>query len=257
MDIQPHDALPSTLIALVEQAQLHGREDPFGSPVLAVALAITRRIDAGDISMDQLEAVVRTLRDAAFADRAARIRAYVGGLDGAEAALTTVAERLARPDPEDSPIRFKEYRAAIERNRFAAVFTAHPTFSLPRPISAALAAAVCGTPAPSFDSHRPSKPTLQDEFEQVVDAITRGRDALDALTAALLRTAAGIWPDRWSRLVPRPVILTSWVGYDTDGRTDIGWWDTLRLRLVMKRLQLERVRAQADRAPSSTGWTRR
>ena len=28
--------------------------------------------------------------------------------------------------------------------------------------------------------------------------------------------------------MPAPVILTSWVGYDTDGRTDIGWWDTLR-----------------------------
>src|SRR4051794_11963369 len=44
--------------------------------------------------------------------------------------------------------------------------------------------------------------------------------------------------------MPRPIILASWVGYDTDGRTDIGWWDTLRLRLTMKRLQLERLAAQ-------------
>ena len=44
--------------------------------------------------------------------------------------------------------------------------------------------------------------------------------------------------------MPRPIILTSWVGYDTDGRTDIGWWDTLRLRLEMKRLQLLRLQSQ-------------
>lgn len=245
MDIQPTPPLAPALIALVDQARQRSHDDPFGSPVLSVALSITRRIDAGEIGMDELEQLVRTLRDAAFVDRAARINAYVGGLDGAEEALATVAAQLARPDPKDSPIRLNEYRAAIERTRFAAVFTAHPTFSLPPHISAALAAAACGIPAPSFPSHRPQRPTLADEFGQSVGAIQHGRDALDALSAALLRTAAGIWPDRWAELTPRPVILATWVGYDTDGRTDIGWWDTLRLRLVMKRLQLARVQRQA------------
>ena len=242
MDTQP--ALAPALIALVDTARQRSRDDPFGNPVLAVALAITRRMDAGEIGLDDLEQVVRTLRDTAFADRAARLRAYVGGLEDSEAALDTVAARLARPDPADSPIRLREYRAAIERTRFAAVFTAHPTFSLPPDISAALAAAACGEPAPAFVSHRPQRPTLQQEFDQAVAAITHGRDALDGLSAALLRTAKAIWPDQWTTLTPRPIILTSWVGYDTDGRTDIGWWDTLRLRLVMKRLQLARVRAQ-------------
>ncbi|OYV33978.1 MAG: phosphoenolpyruvate carboxylase, partial [Rhodospirillales bacterium 20-64-7] len=58
--------------------------------------------------------------------------------------------------------------------------------------------------------------------------------------------ARGTWPDRWNELTPKPVILSSWVGYDTDGRTDIGWWDTLRLRLEMKRLQLVRLHAQVS-----------
>ena len=49
-----------------------------------------------------------------------------------------------------------------------------------------------------------------------------GRDALDRLNAALLSVARDAWPGRWTSLVPRPVILSSWVGYDTDGRTDIG-----------------------------------
>jgi phosphoenolpyruvate carboxylase len=243
------DALAADLLALVERAREHSHQDPFGNPVLTVALLISRRIDSGEISEAALERVVRDLRDAAFADRAARIRAYVGGLDGSDAAFDAVAARIARPDPADSPVRLREFRAAIERTRFAAVFTAHPTFSLPPPVSAALAHAASGEAPPRFPSHRPQRPTLGEEFAQATAAITNGRDALDGLTAALLRTAAATWPDRWRRLVPRPVILASWVGYDTDGRTDIGWWDTLRLRLVMKRLQLARVRAQAGGGP--------
>src|ERR671920_1001709 len=92
--------------------------------------------------------------------------------------------------------------------------------------------------------HRPTAPTLGEEFRQAVAAIQRGRDALDGLAAALLTAAKGVWVDRWTTLVPCPVLLSSWVGYDTDGRTDIGWWDTLRLRLTMKRLQLERLHGQ-------------
>ena len=243
---QPEQAatLVQELLALVQEAREHSRDDPFSSPVLSVALQVVRRLDARLLTLDSLDAVVRTLRDRAFDARAARLRDYVGGLEGSAAALDAVAARLVRPDPADSPVPFRDFRGAVEHTRFAAVFTAHPTFSLPADISAALAAAASGQPAVRFASHRPSKPALAEEFDQAVAAIGRGRDAIDQLTAALLRAAAAVWPDRWRSLSPRPVILASWVGYDTDGRTDIGWWDTLRLRLVMKRLQLARTRSQ-------------
>ena len=236
------------LLSLVETARQHSSTDPFGNPVLAVALAITRQMDAGTLSLDALDAAVRALRDTAFDARAARLRDYVGGLDGSAAAMAAVAAHLVRPDPADSPVPFGTFRAAVERTRFAAVFTAHPTFSLPREQAAALARAAGGEAPPRFDSHRPSRPTLAEEFEQATAAIRHGRDAIDRLTTSLLHAAAQTWPDRWRSLAPRPVILASWVGYDTDGRTDIGWWDTLRLRLVMKRLQLGRVRDQVDDA---------
>ena len=96
--------------------------------------------------------------------------------------------------------------------------------------------------------------TLPEEFEQAGAAIAHGRDAIDQFNAALLTVARGAWPDRWTELNPRPVILSSWVGYDTDGRTDIGWWDTLRLRLEMKRRQLVRLHAQV-RPVRATGGT--
>ncbi|WP_158742036.1 phosphoenolpyruvate carboxylase [Acidisphaera sp. L21] len=246
------DPVVRDLLALVQEARHRSATDPFGSPVLSVAQAIIRQMDSGALSLDMLDAVVRQLRDEAFDARAIRIRGYLGGLEGSQAAMEAVAARLVRPDPADSPVPFRTFRAAVERTRFAAVFTAHPTFSLPRPQWAALAAAASGGEAARFESHRPSKPTLVEEFDQALVAIVHGRDAIDGLSRAILGAAQAAWPDRWRAVVPRPVILATWVGYDTDGRTDIGWWDTLRLRLVMKRHQLARVREQVGGGAAGT-----
>ncbi len=243
---------PTTdLLDLTERARAGARDDPFGNPVLAVALAINRRLDEGTMTEASVETLIRHLRDAAFADRAKRLAEYVGGVDIAEneAALASLAARLVRPDPDDSPVPFAEFRGRLERTRFAAVFTAHPTFALAPEVFAELAEAASGRPGTiCFVSHRPARPTLAEEFGAARLAITRARDALDRLNRALLTAGRLTWPDRWVELVPRAVVLASWVGYDTDGRTDIGWQDTLRLRLEMKRLQLERLLGQVGTA---------
>ena len=168
-----------------------------------------------------------------------------------QSVLSELAQRLLRPDPNDSPVRWAEYRALVERSRFAVVFTAHPTFALPPAVAHALVETASGRVTTVAGSHRPPPISLADEFAQATAAIANGRDAIDWFNAALLSVAHGAWPDRWTELDPRPVILSSWVGYDTDGRTDIGWWDTLRLRLEMKRRQLARLHAQVTRLPST------
>ncbi len=222
-------------------------EDPFGNPVLAISLLLSRRLDEGSLDIEDVGALVCRLRDDAFERRAASLARYVGlGPEPAwPSRLDRIAARLVRPDPDDSPVPLAQFRGAIQRTRFAAVFTAHPTFALATPVYAALAATASGTRTiPDLASQRPAVPGLDDEFELAAAAIERGRNAVDGLNRALLAEAARHWPQAWTGLAPRPVVLASWVGYDTDGRTDIGWWDSLRLRLRMKRLQLERLAAQ-------------
>ena len=245
--------LAQELLELTARTTARAEEDPFGNPVLLVALAISRRIEAGALDDAAIAALIEHLRDAAFTDRARRIADYVGGTDVAAhtAVLKDLAQRLLRPDPNDSPVRWAEYRALVERTRFAAVFTAHPTFALPTAVGHALAEAASGRVCPVPGSHRPPPITLGNEFAQATAAIAHGRDAIDQFNAALLSVARDAWPDRWTELDPRPVILASWVGYDTDGRTDIGWWDTLRLRLEMKRRQLARLHAQVTALPAT------
>jgi phosphoenolpyruvate carboxylase len=252
-------ALAQELLDLTARLGARATEDPFGNPVLSVSLAITRQLDGGDLTEADISSLIRYLRDAAFNDRAARIPAYLGGIDTAinDGILASLAHHLLRPDPNDSPVRWAEYQALTERTRFAAVFTAHPTFSLPLPVNEALAEAACGRPAPAFETHRPPPITLRSEFDQSVAAIANGRDAIDRFNAALISVARGAWADRWTELNPSPVILSTWVGYDTDGRTDIGWWDTIRLRLEMKRLQLARLRAQVSVLPSAAALAER
>jgi phosphoenolpyruvate carboxylase len=246
MNDAPDDPAASQIAELMlrlKEARAAAVADPFGDPVLSIALAISRRFDDGRLDDALAARMIAHLAHAAAEGRARRLADYVA-LGDAPAAMAMLAARLVRPDPDDSPVPFAAYREAVERPRFAAVFTAHPTFSMPRGTAAALARAAGGEPLPEGLPNRPAAPTLEEEFDQAAEAIARGRDALDELSRALLEAAKGIWGDRWLALQPRPVLLASWVGYDTDGRTDIGWWDTIRLRLQMKRLQLARLAAQ-------------
>jgi phosphoenolpyruvate carboxylase len=248
-DTEPDDLPALDLLTQMERARDRAHEDPFGNPVLAVALAIHRQMDEGELREPQISALIRDLRDAAFAGRARRLAAYVGygGPGAVHESYEALARRLIRPDPEDSPVKLAKFRAEVERTRFAAVFTAHPTFAHPPEVFAALAEAASNrAKLASFVTHRPTRPTLAEEFAAARAAILNGRDALDDLSRALLTEARETWPDKWAELLPRPVVLASWVGYDTDGRTDIGWWDTLRLRLVMKAGQLARLHAQVS-----------
>ncbi len=216
--------------------------DPFSDPVSSAALAVSRRLDDGRLDLAALTVVLRRLGAAAFRARARRLAAYVG--PPGETAFAALATRLVRPDPADSPVPFAAYRAAVEHPRYAAVFTAHPTFALPGPTAALLAEAAGGVGAVDPMRLRPGAVTLAEEFAAAATAIGHARDALDAFAASLLSAAQAAWPDRWASLAPAPVLVATWVGYDTDGRTDIGFADTLGFRLRMKALQLGRLSAQ-------------
>ena len=242
-------ALAAEIEAALATAREGAKEDPFGNPILWVALWLTRRMDRGEIDDAEALGVIRHLGREALAERAARLRNYVG-LDGDPGApLARVAALVAEACPEDTD-GFARFAATVQRTSFAAVFTAHPTFGMRRDLARRLAeAATAPDPAVDFEpdgdgglSFRPDTAiTLHDEFEQARYAVRHARDAIDSLNEALLREARERWPGSWQALAPRPVALGSWVGCDTDGRTDIGWWDTLRYRLESKRGQFSRI----------------
>ena len=231
------------LLGVVQRARARAADDPFGNPILSAALSISRRLDEGLLTEAALAAAIAALRDDAMADRAGRLGAYVGGTDAATS--RAALERLAAELVAHAGNRLQEARARLERPRYACVFTAHPTFAAAPAVYAAVAEIASGQDRPAtIASHRPAKPTLDQEFDAATVALQHGRDALDELCGILLDAAGERWPDGWLNLHPSPVMLASWVGLDTDGRTDIGWWDSLRYRLRMKRQGLARLNDQ-------------
>lgn len=248
--------LANALSAAVVQARSDAREDPFGNPVLRVTLWLTRRMDRGEVTLQDTAALIRQLGRATLADRAARVAAYVG-LERDESAAHAALAKGVADAASASAQPFETYAAALARVRFAAVFTAHPTFGMSRAVAQALAelASNAGEAAALTAADLSFRPdagiTLQDEFEQARFSVRHARDAIDRLNAAFLAEARARWPQRWRELKPRALQLASWVGCDTDGRTDIGWWDTLRYRLESKRGQFVRLLEQLPRVSAT------
>ena len=246
--------LATRLQRQIAAARDEARDDPFGNPILLAALTLTRRLDRGDAEPSDIAGAIRHLGREALLDRAERLRRYVGLDEAAPDPFLALATRLANAAGPDG---FGRFRDAVERPRFSAVFTAHPTFGMRRDLATLLAAMATAPQAdrPALLGDEPStfrpddRITLQDEFEQARHAVRHARDALDRLAGALLDVARERWPESWTTLAPRPVTLGSWVGCDTDGRTDIGWWDTTRYRLESKRSAFGRILARLPDEP--------
>ncbi len=228
-----------TLGNLIERLQaLHERttETPLFNPVFQLSLDISRLIESGELTLAQCDAIIAELECDALKSRAERLRCLV-----APVSPSANAEAIER---EGQSASFAEFRARWERPLIHAVFTAHPTFLLAPAQSTAVAeaassddaidAGVCAVPA-----KRPPI-TLAYEHAEAMKAIANGQDARDQIVARLLTQAQHQWPDEWTEVKPLPFRFASWVGYDMDGRTDIGWAQSIGFRLAEKSERLAR-----------------
>jgi len=217
---------------------LHGRtsETPLFNPVFQLSLDLSRRLEAGDLTLDMTESIIAELECDALMSRAGRLRTLVAPVDPA-----TNIDGFATALDEDSD--FAAFRARWERPQLHCVFTAHPTFLLSPAQSEAVArtASQDGPIDATTCVASADKPaiTLDFEHEQALAAIGHGAAARDRLVGVLLSEATRKWPDKWHEFAPLPFRFASWVGYDMDGRTDIRWHDSIQFRLTEKARRLE------------------
>ncbi len=226
-------------------------QDPETNPVKALAVALSQRLEAGDISTDAVDALIAELGVDAAAARAERLAGYAGARD------PKVIEAAADAVMAVCPPGWREARAYLERPRAGIVFTAHPTFAAHPDSYAAIAKIASETTkagrAAGVKALRaaplspPPAITLGQEHARVRLAIAEAADAAGAFNAALLQRVRTRFPDQWMELAPNVVTVATWVGYDLDGRTDIHWGQSLRLRLEEKTEQLGRYRAAVAR----------
>ncbi len=255
-------ALAAELASALERLSVAGAEDPFANPVLRLSVELSRRIDRGELGYGTLEQLIQYLTADGFLRRAERLSRYVGETDpGVNAArLRALLMGLARPDPEAEPVAFEVFKAAVEREVFGIVITAHPTFNLSGVLMEMLTTLATGRTgsggvldeagraaliqAMSGRIHRPETMSLSREHELSLIAIGHIQGALRRLYELVFEVAAEVWPERWTEVSPRLITVASWVGYDLDGRSDITWSDTLQKRLIVQATQLRHYLAE-------------
>ena len=227
-----------TVQALRERLTLlHQRttETPLFNPVFQLSHDLSRELEAGKLALPEIEAIIAELECDALQTRAARLRALVAPTEPEE----NLSRVVALLNEEDG---FAQFCERWQRPLLHAVFTAHPTFLLnpgdaDAVASAALAddpraATVCAVPGPG------PQITLAYEHAEAMAAIERAGVARDRITMRLLTHARSRWPGRWLDFQPLPFRFATWVGYDMDGRTDIGWSTSILFRLREKARRL-------------------
>jgi phosphoenolpyruvate carboxylase len=249
------DSLGEDLAQALQECRAATADDPFANPILLFALRLGERLDSGEVDLDAVEAVGQALAAQAFAARAERFGRWLGEVDpqANSAVVSALFEQAAQAGG------FEAFQAFVKRAPFGIVFTAHPTFALGERLSQALVELATGRDgdgavldaagresrleqARTIPHAPPEKLTLDVEHQWSVRALSNAHDALAEAYRLALATARKHWPDRWTELEPRLATLSSWVGYDQDGRTDITWMQTLDKRLEVKRLAIERHR---------------
>lgn len=206
-------------------------EAPLFNPVSQLGFELSRLLEADEIGMDRIAGVVDDYESRAFAARAERFNALLTPVDQDEN-----DERLKALAEEGES--FASFARRWERPLMGCVFTAHPTFMLSGSGYDALARAASGGTAEAVRDG--ANPTLRGEHEAAMAAIRRAAAARHRMNAALTESARERFSDVWRSFRPRPYAFATWVGYDMDGRTDIGWATPILFRLAEKAEQLRR-----------------
>jgi phosphoenolpyruvate carboxylase len=212
--------------------------DPLANPVRRLAHELSVELEAGRIDLADTERLIEELSCEAAKDRRDRMRDYLRDAGTLEEAAKGWLDGVS-DDGLD-----KAAASPLE----TIVFTGHPTFAMTREGREAMGSDKDLKPATEIRDAI----TLTEEHSEAREALNRAGDAAVRLSEAVIREAMGRRGDAWRTLLPLPVGLATWVGYDLDGRQDIGWPQIFRHRLIEKRDALsdyhERLGAFGDLA---------
>ena len=226
-------ALRERLEALHERTQ----ESPLYNPVFQLSLEISRLLETGALCSDGLAKIVAELERESLKSRAIRLARILRPVDNEENKAVFRSLSVGSHTFEALTKRWSSPLLHV-------VFTAHPTFLLTPAQSDAIAraASCCDQNEQIVFNAETVRPaiTLAHEHAEAMSALTHAQNARDEIVDALFEHALDRFPDKWREFRPVPFRFATWVGYDMDGRTDIGWTTSIHCRLQEKAIRLAR-----------------
>ncbi len=222
-------------------------KNPLLNPVRRLASDLFLALENHTLTLENLAAVIRDINYEAFEDRARAFHAR--RTKGSVSELDVLLEKRTS--------NFEQIRDIAEHTRTGVVFTAHPTFALGAEKRDLIACfprfgdknelSEWRRQISKLSDVRSDEITLHYEHKEASKAIANAQEALQNLNLRILSFAQRHFSDQWRTLRPNPVSIASWVGYDLDGRTDIHWGETVRIRLEEKAVQLRRYETALDK----------
>lgn len=213
--------------------------DPLTNSVRQLAHELLLKEAKGEVTLEKLIDVQRFLTAKSLEDRAKQFSERVFN---EPISITDILK-------SEGSLSFDEFSNKYGRLRYGIVFTAHPTFGLSNRATEFFKACISDS---SGNTHRheqneacfPEKfvnthIAIADEHADALDALDNARDALTEVIREILAEARRRFSKDWITFVPTPISLASWVGYDLDGRTDISWNESLKIRLFEKKKQFK------------------
>lgn len=227
-------------------------QNPYANPIQLLALDVSQALTDGTLDKgagESIDALIQYLTVRAFDFRVQGLAQSVGTIDPEEndAKIRSVFEGLAR-NADGVLVPFKDFQTAIDQETLGIVFTAHPTFALEASLYRDMAQLATGRDAGGHKISHNGLEALQDnvasrthgpdqnislssEFALSIEAIRQFAAAISRVREIALEVAADLYPENWTSLSPRVLTVSSWVGFDLDGRSDIGWADSMIARL--------------------------
>ncbi len=223
-------------------------DTPQLNPIVSIAFDLSRKLEAGEISLDDLKSLAGRLMDRACIYRARRLRERIGFIEHGETLKefgAFVESRIPEDGSDGDP--FELFAERWARARTGIVLTAHPTFGLSEALTrrmVEIALADDDEPEEKLGAaHRPDDNIdLTYEHSRAMEAVRNLRSGYYELLNVFFSIAAQHFGDRAYTVKPALATIASWVGYDLDGRTDILWSRSFVLKLQEKHSALTDMR---------------
>ena len=223
--------LSSDLNEALQNLRQQGMQLSDINPVSALADLVSEKLSQGEITLSDIQSLLDTLSDDLWQKQVDGLAKQSGLSTYAENTLDTHKGQLAS--------------LSLDKPLYRAVFTAHPVFALQKEHSHALCQAASSDEADSAaerpqESYVPRKNvSLNDEHEEAMNALVHARQAIKDIYEQILNQKIAGGSSNWRNTLPQMLGVSTWVGYDLDGRSDISWSDSLALRLREKLQALE------------------
>ena len=215
------DGLRSRLLELRQSLD----DDPLANPVRRLGYELSREIEAGRLSLTATRALVDDLTRESVAARKAHVATYTAHVKSLRASI----QRLVGEETNAGA-----FEKQLARPLETIVFTGHPTFSM-RPQGKEALVNDASVDEAILPRHGV---VLADEHDEACQALGSAADAVCAVSTQALEEAHKRFGDEFRTMELAPVGLATWVGYDLDGRQDIGWVQIFLHRLAEKAYSL-------------------